>query len=111
MRGFYVHLQIQLVNAKLDRKMVDLWQMSTNPGDDIAGIIYEVGLNVLDLKPGDRVAGLHKAGTPHGSFAEYAVAEANTTFIIPPRTSFEGKLCPFVFSVYLCNRSLNVLCR
>lgn len=63
-----------------------------NQGDDIAGVVDKVGANVTEFKPGDRVAAFHEIGTPHGSFAEYAIAWAHTAFHIPKTTSFEGKL-------------------
>jgi NADPH2:quinone reductase len=60
-----------------------------NSGDDIAGIIHAVGEGVYEFKPGDRVAALHEFGTENGSYAEYAVAPAYTTFHIPHNVSFE----------------------
>ncbi|KUJ20667.1 GroES-like protein [Mollisia scopiformis] len=60
-----------------------------NSGDDIAGIVEEVGENVVEFKKGDRVAAFHEMMTPHGSFAEYAIAWAYTTFHLPKKTSFE----------------------
>ncbi|OIW28137.1 GroES-like protein [Coniochaeta ligniaria NRRL 30616] len=60
-----------------------------NQGDDIAGIIEKVGANVTEFKPGDRVAAFHEIMAPHGSYAEYAIAAAHTTFHIPKKTSFE----------------------
>ncbi|KAL2002021.1 hypothetical protein VTN02DRAFT_807 [Thermoascus thermophilus] len=60
-----------------------------NEGDDIAGIVHQVGKNVTEFKPGDRVAAFHEMGAPGGSYAEYAVAWAHTTFHIPEKTSFE----------------------
>ena len=71
-----------------------------NTGDDIAGIVHTVGSNVVEFHPGDRVAAFHEMMTPHGSFAEYAVAEAYCTFHIPKKTSFEGK--PPGPSTHLC---------
>lgn len=64
----------------------------TNSGDDIGGIIESIGDDVYEFKPGDRVAAFHTMTKPAGSFAEYAVAEAHTTFHIPKKTSFEGRL-------------------
>lgn len=61
-------------------------------GDDIAGIVHEVGVNVTEFKPGDRVAAFHQMRTPHGSYAEYAIAWQHTTFHIPKTTSYEGEL-------------------
>ncbi|KAL8941803.1 MAG: hypothetical protein Q9216_002041 [Gyalolechia sp. 2 TL-2023] len=95
-----------------------------NSGDDIAGVVHQVGRNVYEFKPGDRVAGtlhplslplcsftnpdildertynssaFHEMLAPGGSFAEYAVSWAHTTFHIPHKTSFEGACfhCPF----------------
>ena len=61
-----------------------------NSGDDIAGVIHQVGSNVVEFKPGDRVAAFHEMMAPGGSFAQYAVSWAHTTFHIPDKTSFEG---------------------
>lgn len=67
-----------------------LWMGTTlNQGDDIAGIVHEVGENVYEFKPGDRVAAFHEMTTPGGSYAEYAVAWQHTTFHIPKHTTFE----------------------
>ncbi|KAI6799897.1 GroES-like protein [Hortaea werneckii] len=60
-----------------------------NQGDDIAGVIHEVGEGVTEFKKGDRVAAFHEMLQPHGSYAEYAVAWAHTTFFLPEKTSFE----------------------
>ena len=60
-----------------------------NQGDDIAGIVEKVGSRVWEFKPGDRVAAFHEMMTPHGSWAEYAVAWQHTTFHIPKETTFE----------------------
>lgn len=60
-----------------------------NSGDDIAGVVHSVGKNVYAFKPGDRVAAFHEMMTPGGSYAEYAVAWAYTTFHLPHSTSFE----------------------
>ncbi|KAK5744324.1 hypothetical protein LTR17_002034 [Elasticomyces elasticus] len=61
----------------------------TNQGDDIAGTIYAVGEGVTEFRKGDRVAAFHEMNTPHGSYAEYAVAWDHTTFFLPEKTSFE----------------------
>lgn len=44
---------------------------------------------MTEFKPGDRVAAFHEMLCPGGSYAEYAIAPAHTTFHIPARTSFE----------------------
>lgn len=61
-----------------------------NQGDDIAGTVHSVGEGVLDFKVGDRVAAFHEMLQPGGSYAEYAVSWAHTTFHLPEKTSFEG---------------------
>ncbi|KAJ5089160.1 hypothetical protein N7532_007844 [Penicillium argentinense] len=60
-----------------------------NQGDDIAGLVEKVGSNVVEFKPGDRVAAFHEMCTPGGSYAEYAIAWSHTTFHLPKHTSFE----------------------
>lgn len=57
--------------------------------------MHTVGDNVTEFKPGDRVAAFHEMQSPGGSYAEYAVAWAYTTFHIPKKTSFEGTLPTF----------------
>ena len=60
-----------------------------NEGDDIAGFVHKVGSNVTEFHPGDRVAAFHVMRTPGGSYAEYALSPAHTTFHIPKKTTFE----------------------
>ena len=60
-----------------------------NSGDDMAGTIAEVGEDVVEFHPEDRVAAMHVMWTQHGSFAEYGIAPASTTFLLPSKTSFE----------------------
>ena len=64
---------------------------TSNQGDDIAGVVHAVGSDVVEFKPGDRVAAFHQMATPGGSYAEYAVSFDHTTFHIPKKTSFEGE--------------------
>ena len=61
-----------------------------NPCDDAAGIVAKVGPGVTEFKPGDRVAAFHTILRPHGTLAEYTVAEEIATFHIPESLSFEG---------------------
>ncbi len=61
-----------------------------NTGDDIAGVVHSVGSNVVEFKPGDRVAAFHQMMAPGGSYAEYAVSWDHATFHIPKKTTFEG---------------------
>ncbi|GKT63820.1 groES-like protein [Colletotrichum tofieldiae] len=72
-----------------DWKVPELLNRPLNEGDDIAGIVEEVGAQVHEFKKGNRVAGFHAMSTPGGSYAEYAIAEAHTTFHLPEKTSFE----------------------
>lgn len=60
-----------------------------NSGDDVAGIVEEVGTAVKNFKKGDRVAGLHEFGTPGGSFAEFSILSDWMTFHIPDGMSFD----------------------
>jgi NADPH:quinone reductase len=60
-----------------------------NTGDDVAGYVEAVGSDVTEFKKGDRVGAFHEMRTEHGSFAEYAIAPASTTFHLPKKTSFE----------------------
>lgn len=63
---------------------------ASNQGDDISGVIAKVGAKVYEFKPGDRVAAFHRMFTESGSYAEYAIAPATTTFLLPPTVSFEA---------------------
>ncbi|KAH6985366.1 putative quinone oxidoreductase [Ilyonectria destructans] len=62
---------------------------NTNTGDDIAGTVEAFGDNVFGFTKGDRVAAFHVMMTPHGAFAEYAIAPANTVFALPSAVSYE----------------------
>ncbi|KAG7293910.1 hypothetical protein NEMBOFW57_003970 [Staphylotrichum longicolle] len=72
-----------------DWKLPNIFDCTTNEGDDIAGIVEKVGANVFEFKPGDRVAAFHEMRTRGGSYAEYAIAWQHTTFHIPATTTFE----------------------
>jgi NADPH:quinone reductase-like Zn-dependent oxidoreductase len=61
-----------------------------NQGDDIAGYVEAVGEGVQNFRKGDKVAAFHEMGSPHGSYAEYAIAWEYTTFHLTEKTSFEG---------------------
>jgi NADPH:quinone reductase len=73
----------------LARKMSSSNMGARNEGDDIAGFVHKVGSNVTEFHPGDRIAAFHVPRTPGGSYAEYALSPAHTTFHIPNKTSFE----------------------
>ncbi|KAE8327034.1 chaperonin 10-like protein [Aspergillus sergii] len=61
----------------------------SNQGDDIAGYVEAVGDGVVGFKKGDRVAALHQMFTPHGGYAEYAIAWAYTAFHVSDNVGFE----------------------
>jgi NADPH:quinone reductase-like Zn-dependent oxidoreductase len=77
-----------------DWKRPALFKKAQNSGDDFAGIVQSVGDNVTEFKAGDRVAACHEMGAINGSFAEYAIAWAATTFHIPKKISFEEVRVP-----------------
>ncbi|KAK7725392.1 hypothetical protein SLS57_003869 [Botryosphaeria dothidea] len=101
MKEAIVHpgVQVEIVDSAIpepndDQVLIKVVVSGSNPkdwneGDDIAGIVEKVGANVTEFKPGDRVAAFHEMVTAHGSYAEYAIAWAHTTFHIPKNTSFE----------------------
>lgn len=64
----------------------------TNQGDDIAGYVEAVGDGVTAFRKGDKVAAFHEMRSPHGSYAEYAIAWEYTTFHLTDKTSFEGMI-------------------
>jgi NADPH:quinone reductase-like Zn-dependent oxidoreductase len=71
---------------------VPQWRPDTviNQGDDIAGYVEAVGEGIQKFRKGDKVAAFHEMMSPHGSYAEYAIAWEHTTFHITEQTSFEG---------------------
>lgn len=89
-----IRLVVSGSNPK-DWKYPKLWWSGEpqNTGDDIAGYVEAVGAGVNMFRKGDRVAAFHEMRTPHGSYAEYAIAWEGSTFHIPERTSFEGMYC------------------
>lgn len=62
-----------------------------NESNDVAGIVEEVGEDVTEFRKGDRVAAC--LGVQGGGYAEYAVAEVITTFLLPATTTFQGDYC------------------
>lgn len=116
-------LVIKVVVSGANPKDWKVTPRALNQGEDMAGIVYEVGMNITEFKvredamihyiyiyisyhlqhitylltyllvnqqPGDRVCAFHEMHSPHGSYAEYAVAWGHTTFHLPDRISFEG---------------------
>ncbi|GAB7364307.1 hypothetical protein MBLNU230_g4852t1 [Neophaeotheca triangularis] len=74
---------------KISEMMPNMPNAVSNQGDDISGIVHEVGENVSEFKKGDRVAAFHEMMTSGGSYAEYAVSWKHTTFFLPKKNSFE----------------------
>jgi NADPH:quinone reductase-like Zn-dependent oxidoreductase len=59
-------------------------------GRDLAGEVLRVGSEVRDFRPGDRVV-----ASGNGSYAEYALATAERTFLLPETCAFdEGGALP-----------------
>ncbi|CEF83063.1 unnamed protein product [Fusarium graminearum] len=74
-----------------------------NQGDEHAGVVHEVGEGVYEFNPGDRVAAMHEMKTPGGSYAEYGLSPAYTTFKLPDNTSFqEGAAIPLTALTAAC---------
>jgi NADPH:quinone reductase len=72
------------------------------PGQEGSGVVTEVGSEVKDLKPGDRVA---YAGTMT-SYAEYTVVAAERLVKIPDKVSFEQAAAAMLQGMtahYLCH--------
>lgn len=71
---------------------VPVWELIKGPfnhGDDVSGYVHSVHPSVLSFKPGDRVAAFHRMLTPHGGYAEYTVADVQSTFHVPENVSLE----------------------
>ncbi|MBY0122759.1 zinc-binding dehydrogenase [Bacillus sp. S/N-304-OC-R1] len=69
------------------------WNSPFVPGLDAAGVIVEIGAEVLNLKVGQRVI----AFPPKGSYAEYVAAEEILTYAIPDSIDFDtAAACPIV---------------
>ena len=65
-----------------------------SPGLEVAGDVIEVGANVTDIQPGDRVIGI----VNYGGFAEEVVVPAMMTIPMPPGMSYEhGAVFPIVY--------------
>ncbi|KAL9055681.1 MAG: hypothetical protein Q9162_003407 [Coniocarpon cinnabarinum] len=83
-----IKIEVSGSNPK-DWKYPAMFDAVANTGDDMAGYIESVGEGVVGFHKGDRVAAFHEMRTDHGSFAEYGIAWADSTFHLPPQTSFE----------------------
>ena len=63
-------------------------EMPHVPGYEVAGIVKAVGSDTEGFAPGDRVAVL-LGNTTHGGYAEYALADAAASALIPDGLGFE----------------------
>lgn len=73
-----------------DWKVPQITNTPSNQGDDIAGYVEAVGEGVYGFHKGDKVAAFHEMMSPHGSYAEYAIAWARSTWHVDPKTTLEG---------------------
>lgn len=65
-------------------------QFPVVPGWDGAGVVTEVGSNVREFKPGDRVFGYFRSPVIHwGTYAEKSVIKASSLAKIPASMSFQ----------------------
>ncbi|HEV2713881.1 MAG TPA: alcohol dehydrogenase catalytic domain-containing protein, partial [Terriglobales bacterium] len=55
------------------------------PGNDGAGVVEQVGADVNEFKPGDRV---YTAGSISGTYAEFAVCKTEQVHPLPTNVSF-----------------------
>ncbi|OQR80418.1 quinone oxidoreductase-like [Tropilaelaps mercedesae] len=53
------------------------------PGKDGSGVVYKIGSSINHLKVGDQVWFCAAVGTPHGSYAEFAVVQGTDTWVLP----------------------------
>lgn len=92
--GEYSKYQFDILKSlTISRKRPLYWgaKGTGNQGDEHAGVVHEVGEGVYEFNPGDRVAAMHEMKTPGGSYAEYGLSPAYTTFKLPDNTSFQGE--------------------
>ena len=94
-----------------DWKVFDLMPGTkpSNQGNDFAGFIEALGEGVTEFHVGDRV-GAFSTFAAGGSYVEYAVAPALTTFSLPQKTSFQDLLSPYYSTVLLRSCGLTIGC-
>ncbi|KAK6526498.1 hypothetical protein TWF694_005081 [Orbilia ellipsospora] len=72
-----------------DWKLPEWMNQSGNFGDDLGGVVEEVGEGVYEVQKGDRVMAYRWYLNPAGAYAEYAIAFDFMTVKIPEKVSFE----------------------
>lgn len=77
----YVGVNFADISARADGYRVPA--LPFRPGLEVSGRIRALGVGVTGLRPGQQVAAL----TPHGGYAEVAVAPAATVFALPAGVS------------------------
>ncbi|WP_238656152.1 NADP-dependent oxidoreductase [Paenibacillus piscarius] len=74
-----------ILEGPLADKFSDQFQLPLVLGNEVAGIVTEVGGKVRHFKPGDRVMGM----IPRGSYMDYVAVEEDLLAVIPESLSFE----------------------
>lgn len=74
-----------ILEGPLADKFSDQFQLPLVLGNEVAGIVKEVGGKVRHFKPGDRVMGM----IPRGSYMDYVAVEEDLLAVIPESLSFE----------------------
>ena len=66
-------------------KYARLPELPYTPGNDGAGVVEQVGVDVSEFKAGDRV---YSAGSLSGTYAEFALCKKEQVHPLPPNASF-----------------------
>jgi NADPH2:quinone reductase len=66
-------------------KYARLPELPYTPGNDGAGVVEQVGADVKEFKPGDRV---YTAGSVSGTYAEFALCKTAQVHLLPANVSF-----------------------
>ncbi|WP_299660328.1 NADPH:quinone oxidoreductase family protein [uncultured Ruegeria sp.] len=92
-----VHIRAAGVNFPDTLMIRDLYQIKPPrpfaPGGEIAGDVAQVGKDVTDFAPGDRILAL----TGHGGFATHLTLKPTTAVKIPDTMPYEDAAC-FIFT-------------
>lgn len=91
---------IKVINTSLNAGDYRLVQLNAGLpksgilGNAIAGVVHQVGADVKNLNPGDRIV-VDTSNAGFGGLAEYALAKANSCVLIPTSVSFiNASACP-----------------